>query len=187
MTTSTSSASPKPKLRTGTVVRAIIGVVAIVVAVSLALTQLTSVDASSCETFAKNISTEGSAAGAMPKLPNGAPVYLEVMSGDNELNRKLRAGLEEHFKGHEIVERAARHAPKNAVGAKLIVTMWAPKWFPFRASGTTQIESALRIGGAKREMKAELTSLCTGMVNKDGFLAAEHERMLEWARTSLQP
>ena len=158
-----------------TVLRVVFGVVTVGLAGALVLTQLTTVDASSCTTSAKATSE-----GARPQIPAGAPVYLEVMSGDVELNRKLRAGLEAELAGHEIVERAARQAPRGAAGLKLIVTMWAPKWFPFKASGNTTLEAELRVGQQKVALKGTLDSACTGLVNKDKFHAAEQQRMLDW-------
>lgn len=162
------------------VLRIVFGTITVVLAGALVLTQLTSFDQSSCETSANETSE-----GTRPALPAKAPVYLEVMSGDVEMNRKLRAGLEEKLQGHEIVERAARHAPKGAAGVRVTVTMWAPKWNPFKASGTTTIEAELRVGAQKVVTKGTLAASCTGLVNKDGFLAAEQQRMLEWATKAL--
>lgn len=176
------SPSPKPsKLRPATIIRFIIGVITVVLIVSMVLTQLTSFDASQCELEARELSREGD----RPKLPAGAPVYLEVMSGDVELNKQLRAGLEASLTGHEIVERAARHAPKGAAGVKVIVSMWAPKWFPLRAGGSTTMEAEVRVGQQKQTIKGELGSHCLGIVNKDAFLQAERDRMLDWAKKAL--
>lgn len=178
---SSASALKTPKLRPATIVRFIIGVVTVVLIVSMALTQLTSFDASQCQLEARELSREGE----RPKLPAGAPVYLEVMSGDIEINKRLRAGLAAALTGHEIVERAARHAPKNAVGVKVIVSMWAPKWFPLRAGGSTTMEAEVRVGQQKQTIKGELGSHCLGIVNKDAFLQAERDRMLDWAKKAL--
>ena len=170
-----------PKLRPATIFRFIIGVITVVLIVSMVLTQLTSVDVSSCELEERELSREGD----RPKIPDGVPVYLEVMSGDNEVNKQLRAGLEAALPGHEIVERSARHAPKGAAGVKVIVSMWAPKWFPLRAGGATTIEAEVRVGSTKQTIKGELGSHCLGIVNKDGFLQAERDRMLGWAKKAL--
>lgn len=158
-----------------TVFRVVTSIAAIALGGSLALTTLTSVDASTCATTAKDTSE-----GERPTIPDKAPVYLEVMSGDSKLNKKLREMLEKELEGHEIVERAARHAPKGAVGVKLVVTMWAPKWMPFWGRGTTSLESELRVGGQKLTKKTEMSVKCTGLVNKEGFLAAEGDRMVQW-------
>ena len=171
--------SPLPSVRrssaAATVFRVVTGIAALVLGVSLALTMFTSVDASSCQLTATDTSE-----GLRPTIPETAPVYLEVMSGDTKLNRKLREMLEKQLQGHEIVERSARHAPKGAVGLKLIVTLWAPKWMPFWGRGTTTLESELRVGTQKLSKKTTLAVSCTGLVNKEGFLAAEGDRMVEW-------
>jgi hypothetical protein len=179
--TASAAPAPKPKLRPATIFRFIIGVITVVLIVSMVLTQLTTVDASSCELEERELSREGE----RPKIPDGVPVYLEVMSGDNELNKQLRAGLEAALPGHEIVERSARHAPKGAAGVKVIVSTWAPKWFPLRAGGATTIEAEVRVGQQKQVIKGELGSHCLGIVNKDGFLQAERDRMLDWAKKAL--
>lgn len=178
-----SAATPKPKpvLRPANIFRFIIGIITVVLIVSMVLTQLTTFDASQCELEARELSREGE----RPKIPDGVPVYLEVMSGDNELNKQLRAGLEAALPGHEIVERSARHAPKGAAGVKVIVSMWAPKWFPLRAGGATTMEAEVRVGQQKQTIKGELGSRCLGIVNKDGFLQAERDRMLEWSKKAL--
>ena len=180
-TSATAAPAKPPKLRPATIIRFIIGVITVVLIVSMVLTQLTSVDASSCELEQRELSREGE----RPKIPDGVPVYLEVMSGDNEVNKQLRAGLEAALPGHEIVERSARHAPKGAAGVKVIVSMWAPKWFPLRAGGATTIEAEVRVGQQKQVIKGELGSHCLGIVNKDGFLQGERDRMLDWAKTAL--
>lgn len=170
----------QPKKYAATVFRVVTGIAAVTLGVSLALTTLTAVDASTCATTAKDTSE-----GERPTVPEKAPVYLEVMSGDSKLNAKLREMLEKELEGHEIVERAARHAPKGAIGVKLIVTMWAPKWMPFWGRGTTTLESELRVGQQKLVKKTEMTVKCTGLVNKEGFLAAEGDRMVEWTVRAL--
>lgn len=164
--------------------RVVIGLAAIILGISLALTTLTSADVSTCQLSAQDTS-EGEGA----RILEHAPVYLEVMSGDAKLNQKLRELLARELVGHQIVERAARHAASHkgggAVGVKLIVTMWAPKWMPFWGRSTTTLDSELRVGSKKLSQKTTMAASCTGLVNQERFLTDESERMVQWTVRAL--
>jgi hypothetical protein len=165
------------------VLRFVMTGLALIIAVALVLTLWTDVDASSCE-VAADASPEGSPSAVKAKAD--APIYVEVMSGDVKLNKRLRERVEQRIKDAfpkaTIVERAARHAPKGAVGVRLTITSWAPRWTIFHAKVVESLDVFVRSAdGGNRTTKGELTATCWGIVNQARLWESDADRVVEWA------
>jgi hypothetical protein len=159
---------------------------ALIVAVSLVVTLGTSADASSCES-SDDITTTKAPLGAPPgKAKAEAPIYVEVMSGDVKLNRRLRerveARVKDAFPQATFVDRAARHAPKGAVGVRLTITSWAPRWTIFYGRVLSSVDLFVRsAGGGNRGAQGELAERCLGVVNQAQMFETDADHIVDVA------